>query len=175
MTGNNDEESLIVMLTKSGNITQGTATIETFQDAFFQNDPTDITDASSSDDNGRQFIVQRDRQPSNQESESITEGGAANAITSVYEIQATNANDKYASFFIDSNVVSNGMINVATQIDPLFFILPRIQKAASKWAPLDQICAALSLPYKLFDDNYQQQQMVGHLCVKTDELGDDIM
>ena len=88
--------------------------------------------------------------------------------TKIYEIQGTNASDKYSSFFIDTNVVSDGTLNVCTKVDPLFFILPVIEEAASKWVPSDQICTILPFPYSQENDLKQ----LNHLCNQTDELGD---
>ena len=103
-----------------------------------------------------------------QERQYLLKSDKVKAATKIYEIQTTNASDKYSSFFVDANVVSNGTINVCTEVDPLFFVLPIIKEAASRWVPLDQICAALPFEFNQVSDSKQ----LGHVCVETDELGD---
>ena len=87
----------------------------------------------------------------------------------IHEIQSTNEESEYSSFFVDSNVVSNGNMYLASKVDPLFFLLNICKDAAARWAPLDQICS--SFPFKI--GNASRQLM--HLCEVNDELGDDLV
>mmetsp|Transcript_11383 Transcript_11383/g.17254 ORF Transcript_11383/g.17254 Transcript_11383/m.17254 type:complete len:275 (-) Transcript_11383:271-1095(-) len=88
----------------------------------------------------------------------------------IYELQANNGN-KYSSFFVDSNVISNGTFQIATPIDPLFILLPILSEVAVKWSPVDQLC--MELPVQLDDDN--DISKLEHLCESSDMLGDETL
>jgi Ydr279p protein family (RNase H2 complex component) wHTH domain/Ydr279p protein triple barrel domain len=46
---------------------------------------------------------------------------------------------KFGSWFVNQRVSSNGSISFGTICDPKFLVLPFIEKAGSKFSPLDQI------------------------------------
>lgn len=89
-----------------------------------------------------------------------------NSPLMIYELQANDGN-KYSSFFVDSNIISNGTFHIATPIDPIFIVLPILCEVAVKWSPVDQLC--MELPFQ-FEDGISQLE---HLCETSDMLGDD--
>jgi len=81
---------------------------------------------------------------------------------------------KYSSILSSNNLVSNGSVNIATPIDPLFVILPALEKAAEKLSPWDQIESVLEgegvLPEKVVTE-----QMLSKICTTSDVMGDDML
>ena len=68
----------------------------------------------------------------------------------IYELQNA-APRKHASWFINQRVSSDPSFYMASRVDPRFLVLPYLEKAGSKFSPLDQIvtvadsCARISL------------------------------
>ena len=80
---------------------------------------------------------------------------------------------KYSSFFVNTNVLSNGEINYSSQIDPLFLLLPKLQQLiSSRFSPFDQLTSEID------DDNltnHLTEKILAKVCEVNDSMGDDML
>lgn len=82
---------------------------------------------------------------------------------------------KYGSWFIEQKVVSDGLLYVASPMDPKFLLLPVLEKhGAAHFSPLEQILAAeadgLYMPLRTC-----QRLELHRMCDVNDQLGDDMI
>ena len=92
-------------------------------------------------------------------------------LLEMQSLEANNGNlaqKKYASWFVGNYVVSDGQLYVMTQVDPLFFLLPKLLKdatdasASQKWQPLEQILE--DIPEVIHACLGQDKKQLGHIC-----------
>src|SRR6056297_564578 len=82
---------------------------------------------------------------------------------------------KFGSWFVEQRVVSDGLLYVATPVDPKLLLLPVLEKyGATRFSPLEQLLAAEA------DDSYlalrQCKGLDLHLvCDVNDQLGEDML
>jgi len=82
---------------------------------------------------------------------------------------------KYGSWFVEQRVVSDGLLYVASPMDPKFLLLPALEKhGAARFSPLEQILAAEA------DGAYMplrkcQRLELHRMCDVNDQLGDDMI
>ena len=78
-----------------------------------------------------------------------------------------------SSWLSGERVVQDGGVHVATRIDPLFLVLPLLEKASQNYSPLDQILASPEMPHvvKLRHCRYLE---LAHLCDVSDAMGPDM-
>ena len=97
----------------------------------------------------------------------------------IYEVQnlshsrshaSTDAD--YASFFVDSRVVSNPRMHLVTPVDPLYFILRFFEKE-DKWQPWNQIVQEKCIPPEVL--NSIDASQLKHIFALNDSYGDDMI
>ena len=92
----------------------------------------------------------------------------------LYELQKASPR-RYASWFIDQNVVSDGSIYIANQVDPRFLILPYLQDTP-KFSPISQlIYDHRSEDADLFPVNILKPWNLEEICDMNDKFGNDMI
>ena len=78
-----------------------------------------------------------------------------------------------SSWLSGERVVQDGGVHVGTRIDPLFLVLPLLEKASQNYSPLDQILASPEMPHiaKLRQCRHLE---LAHLCDVSDVMGPDM-
>lgn len=82
---------------------------------------------------------------------------------------------KFGSWFVEQRVVSDGLLYVASPMDPKFLLLPVLEKhGAARYSPLEQILAAEAegayMPLRKC-----QRLELHRVCDVNDQLGDDMI
>jgi len=89
-----------------------------------------------------------------------------------YELQTARIR-KYNSWFVNQRVSSNGSISLGTRFDPKFLILPFLEKAGSKFSPLDQIVPVIEGSTRIPLTSATCWSL--HLVADIKDLGDDMI
>lgn len=87
----------------------------------------------------------------------------------IYEMQKITA--KYSSHFVGSLVLKNGDLNVATRVDPLWFVLESLSssKRQQQWQPYQQLDIPETV-LKVLSNNKKIKQLE-HFCRVNSQLG----
>lgn len=90
-------------------------------------------------------------------------------------LQVQSLRKPFGSFFVGSRVISNGVLNVATRVDPMYFVLNHLatdDHSTPTWQPLDQMLVNIS---KYIQQSISSEHQYRHLCTTNDQLGSIIL
>lgn len=91
-----------------------------------------------------------------------------------YELQTARIR-KHNTWFVNQRVSSDGGICLGTRFDPKFLILPFLEKAGSKFSPLDQILAQSVIDGSARIPLTSVAAWSLHLVADVKDLGDDMI